>query len=49
MMGMKQVIKEKVVEEEGIVLGWLVTNKVALIVNAVVFIVGIVIGYRVGH
>ncbi len=28
------------------IMGWLVTNKVALIINAVVFIVGVIVGAR---
>ena len=29
-----------------IVIGWLATNKIALIINAVVFIVGVIVGAR---
>ena len=28
------------------ILGWLATNKMALIINAVVFIVGVIVGAR---
>ena len=45
-MGLKSDMKKKVLDEEYIFLGWLATNKIALIINAVVLIIGFYLGHR---
>lgn len=48
-MSLKQIAKDKIKAEERVVIGWLVTNRVALIINALASVVSFIIGYRVGH
>lgn len=48
-MSLKQIAKDKIKEEENIVIGWLATNRVALIINALVGVLSFIVGYRVGH
>lgn len=45
-MSLKNIVKDKVQQEELIVLGWLAMNKAALAVYAVVFVIAFYLGHR---